>query len=127
MREKSFSITNVILGLSIFFLLLLALLSWPDPSAKQREKKAILSVSLKTLVTGAHLYMDEHDVNVVSYNEAAQFVVPTLLEMGDRYADLSVFEINNIDTSIKIATRDGDTIIYEFEAFKRKKANMVVH
>lgn len=119
MKGKTFSITNVILGVCIFILMLLALIAWPDRNEEQRVKKIIISANLHALVAGAHIYMDEHDVNVVSYKEAATMVKPSVLEKGNQYADLSVFEINDTDTYIEIVTHDGDVITYEFEAFRK--------
>jgi len=60
--------------------------------------------------------MDEYDVNVATYKDVAQWIGPSVLE---KYADLSVFEINDTDTGVELVTRDGDTISYEFEPFKK--------
>jgi hypothetical protein len=114
MKQKQFSITNVILGLSILLFAVLALFSLPDHARRREYRIVAVRANLKALATGARMLMKEHDTNEVTYTdilEANILAGPMDSVLGEDYA---TFDVNTNDTTVGIQIPDGNFISIEF-------------
>ena len=62
---------------------------------------------------------NEHDVNVVSFGDLAQSRPGLRSENFNKHADYTVFEVNDTDTKVKVISKDGDIITYEFSPIRQ--------
>ena len=115
MKQKQFSITNVILGLTLFILALVLLLSLPNHRRDRINKIVVIKANLNALATGARILMQEHDLNEVTYDdiiEANMIGFPLDSLLGEDY---TTFHINTNDTTVGIQIPDGNFISIEFD------------
>jgi hypothetical protein len=114
MKQKQFSITNVILGLSIFILVLLVLFSLPDHRRRRFNKMVMLKANLKALALGARYVMQEEDTNEVTYHDIVEENALAFLPESIFGEDYTTFDVNTNDTTVGIQIPDGNFISIEF-------------
>ena len=102
------------LGLTIFILALVVLLSFPDHRRDRINKIITIKANLKALATGARILMKEHDTNEVTYNdiiEANIIGVPLDSLLGEDY---TTFDVNTNDSTVGIQIPDGEVVSIDF-------------
>ena len=89
--------------------------------------KTYINANLRRLVMEAMMYMNDHNVKIVTYanltkNETYLDSNPLKSYLGEDY---SRFNITDTDTSVEVVTREGEIVSYAFPAWISQETSPV--